>query len=126
MEIKDQLIEDLNKSFKKRKEFIEYFQKNASNPQEIEKTLKIQLGAVTIKATFIEASILTIANILRNYLQVDVETILSKEDYFTYYTLNNHAAYSLDIEESKLKQNEEFDKILSNIKNQIIENGSKE
>lgn len=117
--IKEKLIQKLKDAFVKKKELADFFEKNSKDPDTIEKDLKLKLGAITLKSVFIEATILTICNILSEDFLVNLEESLSKDEYFTYYILKNHAAYDLQVEESKLKINPEFESFITNLKNQI-------
>jgi hypothetical protein len=123
-DIKNKLFTKLKEAFIEKKKMTEFFQQNSKDPDTIEKELKIKLGAVTLKSVYIEAQILTLCNVLYEDLSVDLEAELSKEDYFTFYVLKNHAAYDLKVENDKLKVNPEFEDFISNLKNQI-KNGNK-
>lgn len=123
-EIKEKLLQKLKVAFVKKKELETFFEENSKDPTTIEQELKIKLGAITLKSVFVEANILTICKILDEDFSLDLEATLSKEEYFTYYLLKNHAAYSLQVEENKLKINPEFETFISNLKTQI-KNGSK-
>jgi hypothetical protein len=123
-DIKNKLFTKLKEAFIEKKKMTEFFQQNSKDPDTIEKELKIKLGAVTLKSVYIEAQILTLCNVLYEDLSVDLEAELSKEDYFTFYVLKNHAAYDLKVEGDKLKVNPEFEEFISNLKNQI-KNGNK-
>jgi hypothetical protein len=123
-DLKNKLFTKLKEAFIEKKKMTEFFQQNSKDPDSIEKELKIKLGAVTLKSVYIEAQILTLCNVLYEDLSVDLESELSKEDYFTFYVLKNHAAYDLKVENDKLKINPEFEDFISNLKNQI-KNGNK-
>lgn len=123
-EIKEKLIQKLKDAFVKKKELTDFFEKNSKDPDTIEKDLKLKLGAITLKSVFIEANILTICNILSEDFGLDLEETLTKDEYFTYYILKNHAAYDLQIEEKKLKINPEFESFITNLKTKI-KDGSK-
>ena len=123
-DLKNKLFTKLKEAFIEKKKLTEFFQQNSKDPDTIEKELKIKLGAVTLKSVYIEAQILTLCNVLYEDLSVDLESELSKEDYFTFYVLKNHAAYDLKVENDKLKVNPEFEDFISNLKNQI-KNGNK-
>lgn len=123
-DLKNKLFTKLKEAFIEKKKMTEFFQQNSKDPDTIEKELKIKLGAVTLKSVYIEAQILTLCNVLYEDLSVDLESELSKEDYFTFYVLKNHAAYDLKVENDKLKINPEFEDFISNLKNQI-KNGNK-
>jgi hypothetical protein len=123
-DLKNKLFTKLKEAFIEKKKLTEFFHQNSSDPDSIEKELKIKLGAVTLKSVYIEAQILTLCNVLYEDLSVDLESELSKEDYFTFYVLKNHAAYDLKVENDKLKINPEFEDFISNLKNQI-KNGNK-
>jgi hypothetical protein len=123
-EIKEKLLQKLKDAFVKKKELTDFFEKNSKDPDTIEKDLKLKLGAITLKSVFIEANILTICNILSEEFNLDLEATLTKDEYFTYYILKNHAAYDLQVEENKLKINPEFESFITNLKTQI-KDGSK-
>jgi hypothetical protein len=123
-EIKEKLLQKLKDAFVKKKELTDFFEKNSKDPDTIEKDLKLKLGAITLKSVFIEANILTICNILSEEFNLDLEATLTKDEYFTYYILKNHAAYDLQVEENKLKINPEFESLITNLKTQI-KDGSK-
>jgi hypothetical protein len=123
-EIKEKLLQKLKDAFVKKKELTDFFEKNSKDPDTIEKDLKLKLGAITLKSVFIEANILTICNILSEEFNIDLEATLTKDEYFTYYILKNHAAYDLQVEENKLNINPEFETLITNLKTQI-KNGSK-
>jgi hypothetical protein len=123
-EIKEKLLQKLKDAFVKKKELTDFFEKNSKDPDTIEKDLKLKLGAITLKSVFIEANILTICNILNEEFNLDLEATLTKDEYFTYYILKNHAAYDLQVEENKLKINPEFESLITNLKTQI-KDGSK-
>jgi hypothetical protein len=123
-EIKEKLLQKLKDAFVKKKELTDFFEKNSKDPDTIEKDLKLKLGAITLKSVFIEANILTICNILSEEFNIDLESTLTKDEYFTYYILKNHAAYDLQVEENKLNINPEFETLITNLKTQI-KNGSK-
>ena len=123
-EIKEKLLQKLKDAFVKKKELTDFFEKNSKDPDTIEKDLKLKLGAITLKSVFIEANILTICNILSEEFSLDLEATLTKDEYFTYYILKNHAAYDLQVEENKLKINPEFESLITNLKTQI-KDGSK-
>ena len=115
-EIKEKLLQKLKDAFVKKKELTDFFEKNSKDPDTIEKDLKLKLGAITLKSVFIEANILTICNILSEEFNLDLEATLTKDEYFTYYILKNHAAYDLQVEENKLKINPEFESLITNLK----------
>jgi predicted permease len=114
--LKDSLLSKYNSILKEYNELAKTIESNKNNLDNIERTLKIKLGFVTFKASFLEAQMFTILQIISNNLGYDLSTLLEESQLSHYYIMNNHVLDNLKIKGDKIEVNSQIEDFLKTIK----------
>lgn len=111
----DSLVSRLTELSEEHQTIVTYLEKQTSSVEELEKDLKVKIGMLTIKCTYLESSMYTISSILKNELEQDIETLLTKPQQDFYYMYAKHLLPSLHLQGDKVETSEEVENFLKTL-----------
>lgn len=115
-ELKDKLLQRYFSILEEYNTLAKIIENNKNSPNDIERELKIKLGFVTFKASFLEAQMFTLLNIISTELGYDLKTLLTESQLSHYYIMNNHVLENLKINGDKIEVNPKIEEFLKTIK----------
>lgn len=113
--LKNSLIERLTKLSEEHSSILKYLEDNSNKPDNIEKDLKVKVGLLTMKCTYLESSMYTITSILKNELQQNIEELLTKPQSDFYYIYAKHVLPTLNIKGDTLEVSKEIEDFLKTL-----------
>jgi hypothetical protein len=113
--IKESLLERLKILSEEHFTILNYLENNSNRPENIEKDLKIKVGLLTMKCSYLEASMYVIISILANELGEDIEKLLTKSQHDFYYIYTKHVLPSLNVKGDTIETSKEIEEFLKSI-----------